>query len=810
MAQLLGNVAVGSTVYLNEDGSPQAYLVVHQGLPGSMYDESCNGTWLLRRDIYSDGPWSLQNSNQYVTSTIVTSFMVNFPNKFDSDIKSVIKTVKIPYCVGNGSSQVNIGANGYSCKMFLLSLSELGITGGQNGIPAVGSKLTYFSGSDAQSRRAKISPYWSRDPHINNSNVVWSIANNGGGNTARADSPLGTIPAMVMPTNLIVDDSNNVTGISIPTISSITVPSLAMQSQSIPLSWTPVSVSGYTVTYQLQRNANNGGWTTIYTGADTSYTDTAGTWTQVQYQVAAVVEGTVGSYTQSTIIPVSNPNALVISGQDGNLGTLTSNLPYTVSSNTGNPISLTRTVNGAQIVTLTVDSGFAYSIPIADLPTGTGTIQITASVDNSGETVTATRTWTYYKTPINIPSTGGVAQLTQNGQNIWPTTIADAVQAPVYLGGNLNAALNKLGQAALYTKIGSPKYNQATVDLSKVSVGDEVLLPYNGVMVSHIVVHIGNPDPSMYDASCDGVWLLRKDCVAQGWWNNSGINTLSDSTIMATMQGYVANYDTTVRNAIQTVKIPYCVGGGNTTVNTLSNGLSCQIFPLSGYEVGFTQSDDLNMPIDGVKLSYFDEGNTANTESTNKRISSYNGKNFDYWLRTPYLGPSNEVSCGVTNFGKFVSASYYNSYGYRPCFIIQTNFSASYYIDVGNGIHPSQEYTQGGSITDVFGYDVPICQYEVGSYVGTGQYGSGNPNSLTFGFEPKLVCITREDENDYRAILPYLGYGLVWTSSAVGNSGFNAFGVGTGWSGNSVSWWNNYAAQQMNISGVTYQYMAIG
>lgn len=234
----------------------------------------------------------------------------------------------------------------------------------------------------------------------------------------------------------------------------INTPSIVMQSQSIPISWSSVSVSGYEVTYQLQRKIDSSDWETIYTGSDTSYTDTAGIWTQVQYQVALSLGEGIGGYTQSFTIPIASPQSLVISGQDGNLGTLTSNLPYTVSSNTGNPISLTHTVNGAQVVTLTVESGFTYNIPIADLPTGTGTIQIIASVKRGSETVTQTRTWTYYKTPINIPSTGGIAQLTQNGQNIWPVTVPDAVEAPVYLGGNLNAALNKLGQATLYNKKG--------------------------------------------------------------------------------------------------------------------------------------------------------------------------------------------------------------------------------------------------------------------------------------------------------------------------------------------------------------------
>ena len=578
-----------------------------------------------------------------------------------------------------------------------------------------------------------------------------------------------------------------------------------MQGQSIPLSWTPAFVSGFDVTYQLQRNADNGGWTTIYTGADTSYTDTAGAWTQVQYRVAFVIGGAVSDYIQSSIVSVVDSAVLVISGQDGNLGTLTSNLPYTVSSNTGNPISLTRTVNGAQVVTLTVESGFAYSIPIADLPTGTGTIQITASVESDSGPVTQTRTWTYYKTPINIPSTGGIAQLTQNGQNIWPTTIADAVQAPVYLGGNLNAALNKLGQAALYTKIDSPKYSEVTVDLSKVSVGDEVLLPYNGMMVPHIVVQIGNPDPSMYDSSCDGVWLLRKDSVETGPWNSTNVTTLSGSTIMSTMQGYVANYDPSVSSQIQTVKIPYCVGGGNDTIQTLKNGLQCQIFPLGGYEVGYDTSLG-SIYKDGTLLDYFILGESSN--ANNKRILPHADVNTKWFLRTPstnttYVG---SVNAQLGNYsGAFTNLPGY----YRPAFIMPTTFNQIYYVDAGNGVHPSQEYTTGGSITDVFGYDVPICQYEVGSYVGTGQSGSLNPNTLTFGFEPKIVFINRSSSSNQEG-----GIGIIANYYGVSFAGSfsRPYLLMVNTNGNNISWYydSSNADIQFNISSANYQYLALG
>ena len=39
--------ALGNTPYLNVGGVRKEFLVVHQGLPSSLYDASCDGTWLL-------------------------------------------------------------------------------------------------------------------------------------------------------------------------------------------------------------------------------------------------------------------------------------------------------------------------------------------------------------------------------------------------------------------------------------------------------------------------------------------------------------------------------------------------------------------------------------------------------------------------------------------------------------------------------------------------------------------------------------------------------------------------------------------
>ena len=146
MAQLLGQVAVGSIVKLNENGSPTNYIVVNQGIPGNspLYDASCNGTWLLRQDIPYTGNFT-GSGNNYANSSAKNN-MNGFSNAYDPDIQAKVVNAIIPYCVGGGSSAVNSGSNGVSVKCFLLSYTELGYSG-SGSAPVEGSALEYFNGA---------------------------------------------------------------------------------------------------------------------------------------------------------------------------------------------------------------------------------------------------------------------------------------------------------------------------------------------------------------------------------------------------------------------------------------------------------------------------------------------------------------------------------------------------------------------------------------------------------------------------------------------------------------------------------------
>lgn len=108
-------------------------------------------------------------------------------------------------------------------------------------------------------------------------------------------------------------------------------------------------------------------------------------------------------------------------------------------------------------------------------------------------------------------------------------------------------------------------------------------------------------------------------------------------------------FDSNIQKAIKQVKIPYHKNGGSGGTNQSgANGLSCKIFLLSGYEVGWTSSDNRYFPQDGAKLSYFESG--TGTSANNKRIANnLNGSAANQWLRSPNTGNTSVVWYVRTN-----------------------------------------------------------------------------------------------------------------------------------------------------------------
>ena len=214
----ISTLAVGSSVYLNVGGVRKEFLVVQQGLPSSLYDASCDGTWLLMKDIYANRQWDSSGSNVYETSDVNTYLNGPFFNLFDRNIQGIIKQVKIPYRKGDGTNQS--GANGLSCKVFLLGGYEVGFTTSDNSyFPVDGAKLSYFeagTGSSALNKRiaywnGSADYWWLRSPVTYSTSLVWLVNYDGVCEANKASNSAGIRPALILPPDMEVDSSGNVT-----------------------------------------------------------------------------------------------------------------------------------------------------------------------------------------------------------------------------------------------------------------------------------------------------------------------------------------------------------------------------------------------------------------------------------------------------------------------------------------------------------------------------------------------------------------------------------------------------------------------
>lgn len=222
----LGTKAVGSIVKIKVNGASKDFIVVQQGNPNtSTYDSSCNGTWLLMKDIYTTSTFG--NNNSYKDSGIHTYLNGTFYNLIDSNIRAAIKQVKIPYQNGTGSGgSLATGSNGLSTKVFLLSGYEVGWTTGDSGyFPKDGVRLAYFGNSSGgNSKRvayngSSAAIWWLRSPYTSNSGDVWRVSTGGSDNNGWYNYSYGVRPAFILPSTLVVSDDGTVSVNTAPTVS---------------------------------------------------------------------------------------------------------------------------------------------------------------------------------------------------------------------------------------------------------------------------------------------------------------------------------------------------------------------------------------------------------------------------------------------------------------------------------------------------------------------------------------------------------------------------------------------------------------
>lgn len=357
-------------------------------------------------------------------------------------------------------------------------------------------------------------------------------------------------------------------------------------------------------------------------------------------------------------------------------------------------------------------------------------------------------------------------------------TLTQAIAALYNLGTDAvpNDVFNILSASALYKTVAP------TQQLGSLTEGSIIYLNESGTPVPFYVAK-QNYEP---DYNTNRTLVVRKYAVMQGQWNSSGVNTYNGSTIDTWFNStYLSTLDSDAQTAIGTTNIP-ATSPYNSGVIRLEKG----VFALSATELNQTSSK-INTEGTVIPITYTILG-IASTGSL--------------WTRSPG-NSSTSAAIAIVTSGTGDTQTVTNSYKYLPAFTLPSTFTA-YLDEPTTGLYDIQNNLL---------LKLPGVQIETGSYTGTGAYGSNNPNSLTFGFEPKFVIVTTikpSGSNYYFTGFFTKGATTAQTVRSGGNSITSAaYGgiVWTTWVGNSVFWYDTTSSDnQFNGSSGIYSYLAIG
>ena len=195
-------------------------------------------------------------------------------------------------------------------------------------------------------------------------------------------------------------------------------------------------------------------------------------------------------------------------------------------------------------------------------------------------------------------------------------------------------------------------------------VGQTVAIKESGTPIPYLVVHQGNPDAGLYDASCEGTWFLRNEIKAMRtygssrFYNYSAMPDFLDPDISGSA---TSGLDEKIKNAMKVVQIPYHAATGG--VMSGANGLPCRAFLLGANEYGI--GSGFTVPEDSVVLDYF-KNNSGN------RIAYYEGEPAIHWTRSDRLNGSTVWT--VIESGQMASLPISNSFGVRPAFILPYDY----------------------------------------------------------------------------------------------------------------------------------------
>ena len=274
---------------------------IYSNLRQWLNSDAAAGQWYTAQHSADQAPDSSHVWSGYNPYNTIAGFL----NGFTANERAALLSTTIT--VGKSSTD---GGGTETCvdKIFPLSCTEVGLSGDH----VCGVKLAIFS--DNSSRIATVSAsaaansnydvnanqawyYWLRDAYAGSANGARCVLSGGSLSGYGACYGGGGLrPACNLSSDLLVSDTTDSDGCytivynQAPTApSTITVPSEVIGGENLSISWgQSTDPDGNLAGYKLERKANGGSWSQVYSGSSRSYTDsiTYG-WENVQYRVKA-------------------------------------------------------------------------------------------------------------------------------------------------------------------------------------------------------------------------------------------------------------------------------------------------------------------------------------------------------------------------------------------------------------------------------------------------------------------------------------------------------------------------------------------
>ena len=198
----LGDIEVGATVKLNENGSPVEFYVAKHD-----YEAGLNGsglTLLVRKECADNVTFGTDNA--YDGCALDVFLNETFFQRLDADVRSKIASTKFYYTIGNGNSKVTT----LQRAVFSLSLAELGETASYtntegSALPIASSlQIAYKDGSACVQR--------TRTPHTSYTGIAFCLVANGAASGLNCSNYYGSRPAFTLPATTKIGDGNLITG----------------------------------------------------------------------------------------------------------------------------------------------------------------------------------------------------------------------------------------------------------------------------------------------------------------------------------------------------------------------------------------------------------------------------------------------------------------------------------------------------------------------------------------------------------------------------------------------------------------------